>query len=82
MAEPFGTKPVFCDGCAHALRRLDGKDLPAYRWLCMAAPREDVPNYVSRALRLSEPYWRCAVMNQAGDCRRHQPEEKSLAPRS
>jgi hypothetical protein len=46
--------------------------LPSFRWLCGARPRADRANYVSRTLRLTEPYYRCADVN-SGDCRLYVP---------
>jgi hypothetical protein len=65
--------PAYCEDCANAIRRLDGRDLSAYRWLCMRFPREQRPNFVSRKLLIDEPYLRCATMNADGHCVEFQP---------
>lgn len=67
-------QPVWCEDCSHRLHRLDGKELPAWRWLCMAAPREPRPNFVSREFLIDEPYFRCAAVNVTGRCASYEPE--------
>ena len=64
------TKNVYCEDCDHAIRHFDGakSDMPAYRWLCIKAPRAPSPNFVSRSLAIEEPYFRCSSVNPAGRC--------------
>lgn len=71
--------PVWCEDCDHAIRHLDGakSDMPAYRWLCIKAPRNPAPNFVSRSLAVEEPYYRCSVVNPQGDCRRFEPRREA-----
>jgi hypothetical protein len=66
---------VYCEDCDHAIRRLDGAKgtMPAYRWLCLQAPRNMAPNFVSRSLTVEEPYYRCSVVNGDGHCRKWTP---------
>jgi hypothetical protein len=72
-------QPTYCEDCDHAIRRLDGSktDMPAYRWLCLKTPRAVNGNFVSRALTVEEPYYRCSVVNSAGDCRRFTPRRET-----
>jgi hypothetical protein len=63
-------EPTICEECDNCIRNVDGgkANLPAYRWLCMARPRDDIGNFVSRSLRINDPYYRCRDVND-GDCR-------------
>ena len=72
--------PVYCCECDHAIRHLDGSksELPAYRWLCMRAPRKPLPNFVSRTLAIEEPYYRCTVANADGQCSRYEPRREAV----
>jgi hypothetical protein len=62
------TNSVWCEECMHCMRRLDGKELPAYRWMCARAPRDDRENFVSHLMRLTPPYYTCATVNHDGSC--------------
>lgn len=70
-------QPVYCDTCRNSIRRLDGKDLSAYRWLCGATPRNLKPNFVSQRLLIEEPYYRCSIINDDGQCSRFEPMERA-----
>lgn len=70
---------VWCEDCDHAIRHFDGakSEMPAYRWLCIKAPRKPVANFVSRTLAIEEPYYRCSVVNARGDCRWFEPKREA-----
>ena len=73
------TEPVWCEACRNCIRRLDGKDLSAYRWLCGASPRNLKPNFVSQRLLIEEPYYRASVVNDDGQCSRYEALETAHA---
>jgi hypothetical protein len=67
-----GRPPTYCEDCTHAQTYVvshtgNKSELPAYRWLCMRRPRGDERNFVSRTLRVAEPYYRCGDVND-GNC--------------
>lgn len=68
------SEPVYCEDCDSAITRLDGKQLHAYRWLCLAKPVPEIANFVSREWRLTEPYERCKNVNTRGDCQHFTPK--------
>jgi hypothetical protein len=69
--------PVWCEDCMHCMRRLDGKEMPAYRWMCSEAFRVDRVNFVSRTARLSPPYYTCASVNHDGLCPMFEARQES-----
>jgi hypothetical protein len=69
------TEPVYCEVCRYAQKYLvnpGGKrtELPVRAWLCMQAPRDDRNNFVSRKMRVEDPFYRCSIVNTNGECRR------------
>lgn len=70
---------VYCCDCRFVTRKLDGRDLPAYRWTCVRAPKPLKPNFVSREHLLEEPNYRCSVANADGHCSRYEYNEAANA---
>ena len=77
VTTPDNPEPVWCEDCRHVIRRLDGRDLKAYRWLCGMARRNLKPNFVSRQLLIEEPYYRAAIVNDDGRCHSYERLESA-----
>lgn len=74
-------EPVYCEGCESCVKRLvnESRDLPAWRWMCLAFPVEEPPQFVTRSFRLTEPYRRCSTVNPDGDCELYEPRREEPA---
>ena len=53
---------VYCEDCEH---KIDAKT-PRY-WTCIKHPLHET-NFVSRSIRLQEPYLYCKSINRTGSC--------------